>query len=67
MHLADRFANSTGPFLIFSYVALAGFFIGLTGIFLSSAQKYIANRERMRIWKKEEDEQAHPTKRHFVS
>ncbi|HEV8059377.1 MAG TPA: ABC transporter permease subunit [Gemmataceae bacterium] len=66
MHLADMFANSATPFLILSYIALAGFFICLTWLFLRSAQKYIADRERMRIWKKDEDETAHPTKRHFV-
>jgi ABC-type Na+ efflux pump permease subunit len=65
-HLADLFANSAATFLILSYVALACFFIGLTWLFLRSAQKYIADRERMRIWKKEEDETAHPTKRHFA-
>jgi ABC-type transport system involved in multi-copper enzyme maturation permease subunit len=53
--LADLWAHSFAPFLIMSYVALACFFIGLTWLLLSSAQKYIADRERMRIWKKEDD------------
>ncbi len=45
MHLADLFANSATPFLILSFIALAAFFIGLSWLFLRSAQKYIADRE----------------------
>jgi ABC-type transport system involved in multi-copper enzyme maturation permease subunit len=54
--LVDMWAESFSPFLMLSYVALACFFIGLTWFFLAGAQRYIANRERMRIWKKDEGE-----------
>ena len=54
--LARMWSQSFSPFLLLSYVGLACFFIGLTGFFLNGAQRFIANRERMRIWKKEEEE-----------
>jgi hypothetical protein len=57
--LAHMWSQSFAPFLIMSYVALAFFFIGLTWLFLSSAQKYIADRERMRIWRKEDEPESH--------
>jgi ABC-type transport system involved in multi-copper enzyme maturation permease subunit len=55
-HLANMWSNSFSPFLTLSYLALACFFIGLTWLLLSSAQKYIADHERMRIWRKEDEQ-----------
>jgi ABC-type transport system involved in multi-copper enzyme maturation permease subunit len=59
--LADGFAKSFWVFTTLSYVALAFFFIGLAWLLLSSAQKYIADRERIRIWKKDDEAWPPPT------
>ncbi len=59
--LANQFANSFWLFTTLSYVALAFFFMALSGLLLSSAQKYIADRERVRIWKTDEEDALVPT------
>jgi ABC-type transport system involved in multi-copper enzyme maturation permease subunit len=55
-NLSNSFAQSFIAFTTMSYVALGLTFVGLTGFLLSGAQRYIADRERTRIWRKEVDD-----------
>jgi ABC-type transport system involved in multi-copper enzyme maturation permease subunit len=55
-NLVSTFTQSFVIFSTLSYLALALTFIGMTGFLLSGAQRYIADRERVRIWKRETEE-----------
>ena len=55
-NLPGAFAQSFIAFTTMSYAALGLTFIGLTGFLLSGAQRYIADRERTRIWRKDADD-----------
>ncbi len=55
-NLAGSFSQFFIAFTTMSYVALGLTFVGLTGFLLSGAQRYIADRERTRIWRKDADD-----------
>src|SRR5262249_60881440 len=50
---ARGFVGGFGAFLIGSYVVLLGVFGLLTWYFINDAEKYVADRERVRHWKDE--------------
>ncbi|TMQ33877.1 MAG: hypothetical protein E6K70_10695 [Planctomycetota bacterium] len=51
--LATIFSSMSGVYVVATCLALIGAFILATSLFLSSAQKYIAFRDRIRHWKEE--------------
>jgi hypothetical protein len=52
-HLASMFGSTAVVFFLGTYVALLGGFLLMVKVFLGTAQKYVADRERIRHWKDE--------------
>jgi ABC-type transport system involved in multi-copper enzyme maturation permease subunit len=51
--LASLFGGTAAVFFLATYLALLGGFLLMVKVFLGSAQKYVADRERIRHWKDE--------------
>lgn len=51
--LANWFRASFGTYLVSFYLFLGGLFFTATWLFIKDAEKYVADRERIRIWREE--------------
>jgi hypothetical protein len=60
--ISGAFAASGGTFMLGSYLVLLGIFGALTYYFINDAEKYVADRERVRHWDEERSYRPRPTR-----